>query len=125
MLRNVIFALSIVAITGCKSEDKWEEPKTFSPVLRVFMHRPNEYSFMIKEDGCVVVHGGMDCERSNSYTVIDDVPEGKPMWAKITNGYVCYRYVAKFEIHIRNVSDIDGGSYKPLKQSQVQTEVLR
>lgn len=121
--RNVIvfgfIALALI-VSGCEtpSDEKIEN------VIRVFMHEPNKFSFMIQtqessEIRMITLEGKAE--------FIADALETEKMWV-IARGrqvhYGGYVSVNRLEIHIHSPKDINGAGWDHGKFGSGQTQVI-
>jgi hypothetical protein len=79
----IVAAIACLSLSGCDSSPP--VTKRYIPV-RVFMHSPGTYSFLVKKQ---------DSKELEAYgifyhcTIIADVPEHEEMWAEVTMAERC------------------------------------
>ncbi|MFA5838452.1 MAG: hypothetical protein WC849_00740 [Candidatus Paceibacterota bacterium] len=125
MKTNMFFILVLVFFCGCGSSITKENEKT-QIVERIFMHEPTEYSFMYFKPNTNELKTATYGIESEYLKIISDVkPENKPWFYYAEfNGHnqPSYRVLI---IHIRNVSDIQGGGWNHGKFGRGQTVVIQ
>lgn len=120
---RLVIVLLFVGFVGCSIS--YDEPVVYKPVLRVFMHQPNVYSFMVRDTNeQLQVIGGPYTDRTARFLLIDDVKKGESSWVKVTQGREYGNHVVIYEIHIHSAADVEGGEYKPLKARPITTRPL-
>lgn len=94
---------------------------TFKNVERIFMHEKNHYSWLYR-DGDELKHELFHtCYNCPGFKIIDDVPDGEPMWVQTTTEG---DWMSSAEIHVHSVENIDGGNWKRGKHGRGSTNVL-
>ena len=117
-LAACFLAVMILGLCGC--EDQWEwvlfNTERINGVVRVFMHRPEEYSVMISNE--------TDLELKlytyyidDNFKIFEDAPANGEMWILIKR----YKrradhdgdnvWIRLAEIHIHSEKDVNGGEW--------------
>lgn len=99
--KAIIAALGLLLLAGCGDCNSKAKVTTYRPVVRVFYHDYDRYSFLVQNGHELILV--KDCWHP---LLIADVPEGQPMWARITQADWEPK---KIEIHLHDASSIDGG----------------
>lgn len=79
-------------------------------IVRVFMNNTHSYTVFIKQPGskeATTKTFGLSCPAR----LIFDVPPGEPMWARYTEIPEKMYTIDELELHLHDVSDVDGGEY--------------
>lgn len=115
----IALAVPIIGI-ACDKTQVAKTAKTYKPIERIFMHSPGTYSFMVYDGNEIKTIGG----GFGTYHLIPDVPSGMPMWATAIKEPDNWGGSSSYEIHIHDVSEVGGGSYRVGKSGEVQTVPL-
>lgn len=117
-MRKIICAaaLALVTLAGCCGNSR--PAVTKQEVVRVFMHHPGEYSALVR-DGQTIKTDRLNYGSYWEYKaiIVLDVLEKEPMWYELRNKI--------YTIHLHSEKDVDGGAYKPGKQPEVNTRVVK
>ena len=76
-------------------------------VVRIFMHLPNEYTFVTEENGEYKLHHFRDCDK---ITWLRDAKPNEPMHIE---GW--YGSGSEITVHLHNVEEINGAGWKRRK----------
>ncbi|MEK9201690.1 MAG: hypothetical protein AAB944_01840 [Patescibacteria group bacterium] len=98
--------MTIVSTVAYKKHTGENHTREIQGIVRIFMHTPNEYSFLMRGDGSLFELKGI------TPVFISDVPKEKDMWiycgTYVENDKVC---MGRFEIHIHEPGDVSGGGW--------------
>lgn len=110
-----VIALSAIAIaiTGC-GPPELKSTNNYSPVVKVFLHEPGSYSFVVKEPATGELkfyHWPLATGRTRLF---EDVPEDKDAWAEakeFRTGTGSYYMTVEIHLTSNAVSEIEGGGW--------------
>jgi len=115
-----ILALTVVFIAGCDPpieggrEILSDSGKVtqIDNVIRVFMHRPQEFTFfsVTNSSSKRIIINHFDIGDGNKTEIFMDVPDDKPMWARYGEE-IKGKPSKSLEIHIHAVGDINGAGW--------------
>ncbi len=125
IFKIIFFTTLIISATlfnGCKEATSSQK---YTPVVRVFMHNPGEYSFLYQEGKELKSYSFQWLMNGNKYyKIFTDVENGSPMWAEIIK---IPPRIGNDEwymnIHIHNSNEINGGNFRNGKNNGQTIEV--
>lgn len=114
-----MLALTVVFIAGCDPpidggrqilSDSGKVTQ-IDNVVRVFMHRPQEFTFLSTDPSSKrIIINHLDIGDGHKAEIFADVPDDKPMWARYGEG-VQGKSSESLEIHIHSVNDMNGAGW--------------
>lgn len=115
------------ALYFCNAVDRevvGHSEKRVDNVVRVFMHQPHEYTFMIEKDGTAELE--THHFRYAKIRLVADVPAEDQMWALVreVEERGGYKFVEEIVIHIHSPKDINGAGWDRGKSGSGQTHVV-
>ena len=107
---GVLIAANLTTAESEKGKCQPHEMHRVEDIVRIFMHRPNDYTFIYGKAGEEYKLTGMTASSYDMVTFVPDVPKDTPLWA-ITIGCEQGVFTRSVEIHIRQPIDVEGGGW--------------
>lgn len=118
-----IFAI-VASINGCEPESETEHVVLnvvkIENVVRVFMHKEDDYTLVIQEDNSSIIR--FERLYHMNTKIYADVPSNEKMWATYT---ITNHGSGKGELHIHSVKEINGAGWNNGKFGSGTTEVIK
>lgn len=147
-----VFGLLVAVICSACGRDLTGEKVVVKNVVRIFMHEPLRYSFLVQENETNVLNlvslphdikigkepieisdvplcaaNGNSLYRIQNVKFVADVPDGEFMWATamLSGRTDMHPSVHLLEIHIHSPNDIDGAGWNHGKFGSGSTQVVK
>lgn len=108
--------LLLVLFVGCRKPD---EVLVYEDVDKIFMHQRYVFSFFKQNDDLSIDHVYVYGSYDGDVEMFADVSADKKCWIKVTTDTT-----VNIEIHIHDVSEIDGGKYDYGKNGSGKVNVI-
>lgn len=120
IIPTAMLFIGLILLTSVPNKKNSQKINMTFDVERVFMHQPNDYSVLYKEDGVIKSLRFSNGDKykdiklyADQQTLIDDIVKPtNPMYVKILGKYENNKPEVSVEIHIHSVAEINGGGFK-------------
>lgn len=119
----ILSGMCFFFLSSCEEKELAQEK--VENIVRVFMHEPGRYSFLIQLSNSSVVTMRTFLLYNCETKFIMDVPKNEKMWAYIKRESDPRVFRTFIDVHIHSVRDVEGAGWNHGKFGKGQTYVIQ